>query len=319
MIRTNKTFVLSDESLNSHGFSVLTKGIDFKDFLKNPIMLRNHEGTAIGVWENVRIDGNRLIAEPVFSESSELAKQTAEMVNEGILKGASIGISDCLFKENKELTDSLTMDLPVIVERCILYEASIVEFPSNKNAIVALYDTDKKIIVKDVKQLKKHVQIELLKLKNLETMDGKTLQLFDLPNNATQEQLHEKISSVLTDMQTIKSENIQLKHSRNEEFLQNALTQGKINFSQVESYRALLNRDFNNTKQIINSLPSNRIKISDLIKNAQLQTKADNNNNNAPKEKSLWTLKDYRKFAPLELQNNSELYHDLLEKEGIKK
>lgn len=40
-----KTFVLSDESVNSYGFRVLTDGIALDNFKKNPVMLWNHTRT----------------------------------------------------------------------------------------------------------------------------------------------------------------------------------------------------------------------------------------------------------------------------------
>ena len=62
----NKTFVVSDESVNSYGYTILTAGIDLSRFEKNPIMLLQHDSkNIIGKWENVRIEDNKLLADAV--------------------------------------------------------------------------------------------------------------------------------------------------------------------------------------------------------------------------------------------------------------
>jgi len=64
-----KRIVISDESINSYGFYVKTDGIDLTAFLKNPVMLWNHNrdwhGTAdaqlpIGYWKDLRVENGVL-------------------------------------------------------------------------------------------------------------------------------------------------------------------------------------------------------------------------------------------------------------------
>ena len=54
--KNKTTFVLTDESVNSYGYRVLTSGIKMEQFLKNPVMLYSHDNNRmpIGTWENVR-------------------------------------------------------------------------------------------------------------------------------------------------------------------------------------------------------------------------------------------------------------------------
>ena len=74
---TATTFVLSDETVNSYGFVVLTEGIDTTAFERNPVMLymHNRDGNVIGRWDNIRKEGKRLLADAVFDESTELGAQ----------------------------------------------------------------------------------------------------------------------------------------------------------------------------------------------------------------------------------------------------
>ena len=88
------TFVLSDESVNSRGFVVLTEGIDTSVFEQNPVMLYMHvlDGNVIGRWENIRKEDNKLLADAVFDDSTELGAQVKKQVEGGFLRAVSIGI-----------------------------------------------------------------------------------------------------------------------------------------------------------------------------------------------------------------------------------
>lgn len=120
--------ILSNETKNSYGLIVKTDGIDLTRFKKNPVMLFNHWSyNIIGKWENIKVKGGELIAEPVFSET---AKKEKKLYDEGVLKGASIGIG---FKEKDLKGKTIT--------KSVLYEASLVSVPANENCL-KFYNTD---------------------------------------------------------------------------------------------------------------------------------------------------------------------------------
>lgn len=87
------TFVLSDQGLNSQGFRVLTSGADLQQFQKNPVMLYCHDGRMlpIGTWQNIRTEGDRLLADAVFDLDDPFAAQVARKVEKGIIRCCSIG------------------------------------------------------------------------------------------------------------------------------------------------------------------------------------------------------------------------------------
>lgn len=122
------TFVLSDESVNSYGFVVLTEGIDTTAFERNPVMLymHNRDGNVIGRWENIRKDGKRLLGDAVFDDSTELAATVKKQVEKGFLRSVSIGIEQIA---TEELNGVQT------VTKCRLIEVTIVDIPSNENAV----------------------------------------------------------------------------------------------------------------------------------------------------------------------------------------
>ena len=141
-----KTFVLSDESVNSYGFRIVTSGISLERFQKNPIMLWNHTRAwrdaedvilPIGRWENLRKEDGKLLGDTCFDMDDPFAAKIANKVEKGFIKSCSVGI------EKVELSDAPEYLLPgqtrMTVTRSMLLEASLTDIPSNANA-VSLYD-----------------------------------------------------------------------------------------------------------------------------------------------------------------------------------
>lgn len=145
----SKRIILSDSSLNRYGYRVLTEGIDYSAFAKNPILLYMHfrdEGSpywgtykAIGHWEDIRVEDGVLSAEPVFDKVDELSQTIAAKFEAGTFNAASISIRILATSSEKEfLVPGQTRET---VTKCELMEASIVDIPANANA-VRLYDRD---------------------------------------------------------------------------------------------------------------------------------------------------------------------------------
>lgn len=145
----SKRIILSDSSLNRYGYRVLTEGIDYAAFEKNPILLYMHfhdEGSplwgnykAIGHWKDIRVEDGVLSAEPVFDQVDELSQTIAAKFEAGTFNAASIGIRILATSGEKEfLVPGQTRKT---VTKCELMEASIVDIPANANA-VRLYDRD---------------------------------------------------------------------------------------------------------------------------------------------------------------------------------
>ena len=148
-----KRIVISDESINSYGFWVVTDGIDLSPFLKNPVMLWNHNrddhGTVnaqlpIGIWKDLRIENGVLTGEPVFDETDEFAVRIKQKYEAGILNACSMGFVPLEWSDAPEmLKEGQTV---ATVTRCRLMEISICDIPSNANATVVLYDENSKTI-----------------------------------------------------------------------------------------------------------------------------------------------------------------------------
>lgn len=122
--------ILSNETQNSHGFVVLNDSIIWDRYRKNPILLRDprwggHDGMPVGRVENVRLEGKDWVGDIVFG-TSELAKETEKMYDEGILNAVSI-CGPCSVAETKSGKRVST--------RFEVWEISLVNIPANPDAI----------------------------------------------------------------------------------------------------------------------------------------------------------------------------------------
>lgn len=136
MSEAPKSFVLNDETVtNSYGFRVLNSGINLERLQLNPVILAQHVNsvwTVIGRWENIRIEGTKLLADPVFDTEDPEAEKIAGKVSRGFIKGVSLGLSP---DGAQKFAFSKGSDgVPVLVKSEAM-EASIVAIPSNRQAV----------------------------------------------------------------------------------------------------------------------------------------------------------------------------------------
>ena len=317
---TKYTFIVSDETINSYGFSVLTAGIDTTHFEKHPIMyyMHNRETGIIGRWENIRKDGNILFADAVFDNSSELANKVKQQVENGFLRGASIGI-DNIEKEIINGVDTVT--------KCRLIEISIVDIPSNENA-VKLYkrsggfvykladldettDEDLKEALKKLLDLEKNASNDeiLQAFKNAIAARNKDLcmsidkAVYLGYIDPTQKDIFSSLAK--TDPKAFNRFITLQKNKGNEvikQLLDTAETEGKILTLDRKLFTEIADKNGIATiKRLLSIIPT----PTSLTHILQLKDKGLEN----------WTLSDYRKYAPETLKNNPELINTLLAKE----
>lgn len=87
-------FVLSDATVDRHGDVVDPAGWDLRHFKKNPIALFAHQsGFPIGTWENLRVDGGKLIGRLRLAAKGTSARldELISLVEQGILRAVSVG------------------------------------------------------------------------------------------------------------------------------------------------------------------------------------------------------------------------------------
>jgi len=288
----SKTFLVSDETKNSLGFTVLTEGIDISNFVKNPIMLYMHERPdVIGRWENLRIEDGKLYADAVFNEDDPKGKDISDKVKSNFLKAASIGIT---YSES-DLVNG-------VLNKCVLLKISIVDIGSNPNAL-KLYNTENFISLyfEDIKNHSDLGQILelsapttnniILAVKNLKTQIATLTQ-----KNLLYEDLKEKEAVILVD---------------------DAIKRGFFPKQFKDMQLKLFKEDFHKAQAEIAEMYyqkyTNHYSLTEVLNVAQRVRKSKLEKGEKPK--SEWDLRDYRLMAPKELESNPELFSRLLDEQ----
>lgn len=285
------TFILSDESVNSYGLIVKTDGIDMKRFLKNPIMLYSHDvNIPIGIWENLRISNNQLLADAKFSDD-ETAKNIEKKVNDGFIRGCSVAI-DIIETEGN------------IITRSKLVEASVCAIPSNENAVKLTYRNNQIVSFSHLIQLQCEFDYNKRMEQNKVLFDMRLLlqKAIDIEVvNETEKNAYESL--LINDKTAFKSllnSKIESNKKQCEQITFDAYSSGK--FSSIEDVRLLasIGEKIGSTslQKIINLIPD-RLTLSKFINIA----------NNEPIKDVNW----YRKNSPETLEENPEFYKQLIE------
>ncbi len=315
------TFVLHDESVNTYGFRMLTSGANLEEFKKNPVMLLNHDDYSlpIGRWENIRVEGGKILADAVFDESTELGAQVKKQVESGFLRAVSIGIEDIA----KEVLNGVET-----VTKCRLIEVSVVDIPSNENAV----------------KLFRRSGGYVYKLKELESdtpqdLKSALIAVLGLVSTATDEDIIRAVKTALEGKETA------------EDAVDDAIMRGYIENAQRGTFIALARGNRVAFREYIKSQETSQSgQIARLIDEAQAKNKLLGGERGiyerlgakvgvkmlsdllftlrpmakpmdfirggaAYSDRTKWTLDDYRKFAPQELQNDPELYARLVRAE----
>lgn len=123
------TFVLSDGTVDRYGDVVDAKGWQLDWFRKNPIALFGHNHDfPIGRWEDVRVEGDRLVARLRLAAEGTSARidEIRRLIEQGILKAVSVGF---------KAVESEPMGRGIRFIRQELLECSVVGVPANPAAL----------------------------------------------------------------------------------------------------------------------------------------------------------------------------------------
>jgi HK97 family phage prohead protease len=119
-------FVVSTNALDAHGERIDVQGINFKEYMTNPVVLWSHDAwdlpiaRATKVW---RRDG-KLMAKAKFDEDDPFAMKVYKKIKKGFLSAVSIGGMVDEWAEDGLTINKLTMK-----------EFSVVSIPANPEAL----------------------------------------------------------------------------------------------------------------------------------------------------------------------------------------
>lgn len=276
-----KSVVLHDESINTYGFRMLTSGANLEEFKKNPVMLYNHDDWAmpIGRWENIRIEDDKIIADPVFDLKDAKAAEIARKVEEGFIKAASIGA----WSPEEVSHDAALMlagqDLPTVTKWTVR-EASFCAIGANHNALV-FYDREGKKIDLSDKQTFIRLTDSITK-KTENKMNKELLGVLGLKDGASEEEVAAAVKIALADGENAKKELKELqdkvaadeaatKEKQKQEAValtDAAIRDGRLDASAKDATLKAFDNDFENTKVMLSSIKG-RKSVTDRIVEAR--------------------------------------------------
>ncbi|MBE2289344.1 MAG: hypothetical protein IAE95_07300 [Chitinophagaceae bacterium] len=141
--KAERSYVLSDSSVNEYGFRLLTSGYEIESFRKNPIgyYMHKREDGIVLKWEDLRVEGDQVLGVPVINLANARGEQTLQEAENGFLNAASVGHIVVLeYSLDKELM--LPGQTGPTITRWYNKECSLVDIPGNCNALTQLYDAN---------------------------------------------------------------------------------------------------------------------------------------------------------------------------------
>lgn len=297
-----QTFLIHDESVNSYGFLILTAGMDLTRFKQNPVMFYQHDKAldVIGKWENITVKGTQVFADAVFDMDDPLAVKIAKKVENGFLNATSLGIE---FPEDP-LPNS-------VMKKSTVIECSIVTIPSNANAVRVSSELSKKKV--------KYNLYHRINLDDNVDLNTRLIKLLALKNNANDEEILKAVEELKTQVDELAKERTEESENLTSLAIQLKIIPASLKRVQLMAFKG----DFVSTKKDLQSLITDATKQDvtrinhGLIKSVVLGNKGIKMelNDLSDKPRSEWTLRDYRKHAPKELENDRELYNKLIKEE----
>lgn len=232
----SKRVRITNESVNSYGFRVLTSGIDLEQYRRNPVLLYMHErGNVIGYVKDLQVENGEVTGELVFDEASELSIRCKKQFEVGSLRMVSVGLDPKEISGAPELL--LEGQTRPTVTKSKLVEVSLVDIGANDDAI-RMYNEGTAIeLGKDGNCLLPLLSNNPI---NQTTMDLKKLALqLGLPETADEATVLSKIAELQKEAGasvTLKAENDKLKLAGITTLVDKAITEKKITVENKEHF-----------------------------------------------------------------------------------
>ena len=252
-------FIINTENVNSYGYRILTDGIDYAQYMRNPIVLFMHErdgygnkgSEVIGRCTRLYKEGTTLIAEVEFDEQDEFAKKIAGKVERGYIRMAS------MYAEIKEVSTQpqhiLEGQIYETVTACKLVEISIVDIGGNDNALKLSKDG-------------KPFQLKKIVTNTSNNMDIKVIALaLGMGENSKEEAVLSALHSLKTDKEKAEAQVVSLtktiKDPQNAEattLVDKAVKLGLIPEALKESQLKQFEADFDGQKAVLSKLVADK-------------------------------------------------------------
>jgi len=127
------TFTISTPEIDRYGTIIIPSGIDYTDYLNNPVVLAQHDSDdlPIGKCLGFAMNGENLEATIQVHRLTEDACQIADLLNAGYLNAVSVGIIPIEYHD--ETIDGTKV---TVYDKSELVEFSVVSIPANRTALI---------------------------------------------------------------------------------------------------------------------------------------------------------------------------------------
>jgi HK97 family phage prohead protease len=249
-----RRFKVSDESINSKGYWVVTKGIAIPASGTVPLFY-NHEvegKLALGKWKNFKVESDgSLTAEVEFDEQDSFAVELQRKVDAGFITMCSMGF--LVVESSKEKSLLKPGQARPTVTKSRLVEISVCPIASNENAVKLSAEQTEDVMLPII-ELKEENNMQ--NLRELLNQKGLSLKDLNLADDATDEQIIAAIQKL-----TVKESVAELTTA--EKLVDSVLKYGKLTgivTEQNETYfKKLALADSDATIQLIENLAKERL------------------------------------------------------------
>jgi len=158
--KIDKEFLLTDNSVNTYGFRLLTDGYLMDEYKKNPIGYYMHERSngVLVRWSDFRKDGDKVFAKANINLSHPRGERTVDEIESGFLNAASLG-HFVVIEMNKTPQNPLPNQTGPDVTKWFNRECSLVDIPGNFNSLKLFDENDHELNLADFTKTNfKHMQ-----------------------------------------------------------------------------------------------------------------------------------------------------------------
>lgn len=258
-----RRFKVSDESINSKGYWVLTQGIEIPSSGTVPLFYDHEvEGKlALGKWKNFvpESDGS-LTAEVEFDEKDNFALELQRKVDDGFITTCSISFLVKESSKDKKLLKAGQTRPTVTKGR--LVEISLCAIPSNENAVKLSAEQTEDVMLPIIElSVEQKEENNMKNLKELLSEKGLSLNDLSLPETATEEQIIAAIQKL-----AVKETASELTAA--EKFADSVIAYGKltgvVNEKNEASFKKLALADSDSTMKLIEGLATEKLSAQKL-------------------------------------------------------
>lgn len=125
-------FTASTDSVDRHGDRISADGWQTADFLKNPVLMLNHDYSIlpIGRVTSLQLGDGQLKARAVLDGDDPLARKVFAKIQNGFLNSVSVGLIPRKYEFSKDREREYGLD----ILESELIEISVVAIPANRDA-----------------------------------------------------------------------------------------------------------------------------------------------------------------------------------------